>query len=138
MKYTCEITNKDLFDGVLVVQARFTSEDGTKIVQDSFSTRSGQDENWLTDSIARKVKELEELDTFVETIPLGEVVLPTKTEEVITPPSSAKEEYKADLEKFNKMVQVLRQGFISQDNAEFLTLQQKLKDTFKSEYLDLF
>lgn len=137
MKYTAEVTNKDLFDGLLVVQVRYISEDGSKIIQDSYSTRSGQDDNWLQNNINRKLKELEELEVFVEKIPLGQISL----EETVTEspsPNSAKEEYKEDLAKFNKMVQIIRQGIITADNAEFIALQQKLKDNFQSDYIDLF
>lgn len=137
MKYTAEVTNKDLFDGLLVVQVRYISEDGSKIIQDSYSTRSSQDENWLQNNITRKLKELEELEVFVEKIPLGQIS--TEVSEVtVEIPSSAKEQYKEDLAKFNKMVQIIRQGIITADNSEFVELQQKLKDNFQSDYIDLF
>jgi hypothetical protein len=137
MKYTAEVTNKDLFDGLLVVQVRYISEDGSKIIQDSYSTRSSQDDNWLQNNINRKLKELEELEVFVEKIPLGQVSLetPEVVDQVL---NSAKEQYKEDLTKFNKMVQIIRQGIITADNSEFVELQQKLKDNFQSDYIDLF
>lgn len=140
MKYTAEITNKDLFDGLLVVQVRYISEDGSKIVQDSYSTRSAQDENWLQNNINRKIKELEELELFIEQIPLGEITVdtPLVIQGEKTQAELDKEAYKVDLDKFNKLVQILRQGFITVDNEEFITLQQKLKDNFKSDYIDLF
>ena len=77
MKYTAEITNKDISDGLLTVQVRFTSEDGRVIVQDAPHTRSAQDPDWLINAIKRKAKELEGLDSFIETIPMGEI--PTDT-----------------------------------------------------------
>lgn len=136
MKYTCEITNKDLIDGQLVVQVIFKSEDGSRILNDSFITRSEQDEDWLKRAIKRKLKELEGLESFVETIPLGKF---NDVEDVIdNQPLSAKDEYKADLIKFEKLVSILRKGFIKQDNKEFVELQQKLRDNFTIEYIDLF
>ena len=135
MKYTAEITNKDLNEGLLVIQVRYVSEDNTSIVQDSYSTRSVQDANWLQDNIDRKLRELEELDLFVETIELGVIVPGVKPDTV---PNTAKEVYKQDLERFNKLVQILRQGFVESDNAEFVALQTKLKQDFSSDYIDLF
>jgi len=135
MKYVAEITNKDIFDGVLVIQVRFTSEDGTKIVQDSFSTKSGQDPDWITKAIERKMKDLEGVEDLKENIPIGVVDIET----AVTPPiATAKQQYAKDLEDFNKMVTVLRKGFITSDNAAFVALQAKLKDNFQPEYLDLF
>ena len=136
MKYTAEITNKDLNEGRLIVQVRYVSEDSTSIVQESYSTRSGQDPNWLQNNIDRKLRELEELDLFVDTIELG-VIVPGVRPDIVTP-NTAKEVYKQDLERFNKLVQILRQGFVESDNAEFVALQAKLKQDFSSDYIDLF
>jgi len=134
MKYTSEITNKSISDGLLSVQVRFTSEDGSIIVQDAFHTRSPQDSDWLINAINRKAAELEGLDDFIETIPLGEVVV----DPVVTPPLTARDTYKADLALFNKLTNILRQGFIDADNAELLAVQQRLRDNFDSSYIDLF
>lgn len=135
MKYTAEITNKDIFDGLLVVQVRFTSEDGTNIVQDSFSTKSWQDDNWIKSAIKKKIDDLQGVENLKEIIPIGIIDLDA---EVVPLPNAAKEEYAADLATFNKMITVLRKGFIETDNADFVALQTKLKDNFQPEYLDLF
>jgi hypothetical protein len=135
MKYIAEITNKDIFDGVLVIQVRFTSEDGTKIVQDSFSTKSGQDPDWIKNAIKRKMKDLEGVEDLKSSIPVGVVDVETVVE---APTNTAKQRYAKDLEDFNKMVSVLRKGFIEADNAAFVALQTKLKNNFQPEYLDLF
>ena len=134
MKYTSEVTNKDISDGLLSVQVRFTSEDRKVIVQDAFHTRSAQDPDWLINAIKRKADELEGLDAFIETIPIGEI----PTDAPLPAPTTARDAYKADLDLFNKMVGVLRSGFIDADNAEFLAVQQRLRDNFDSSYIDLF
>lgn len=135
MKYTSEITNKDISDGLLTVQVRFTSEDRSVIVQDAFSTRSPQDPDWLINAINRKASELEGLDAFIETIPIGEVagVIPAQPVE-----DTPRQAYEKDLQTFNKLVSILRQGFIEADNADFVAVQQRLKDNFDSSYIDLF
>lgn len=134
MTYSSEITNKDISDGLLTVQVRFTSSDRSVIVQDAFSTRSQQDPDWLINAINRKAAELEGLDSFIETIELGEVVLPT----VVSVPTTARDIYKADLATFNKLTNILRQGFIDADNPDFLAVQLRLRDNFDSSYIDLF
>lgn len=134
MKYTSEITNKDISDGLLTVQVRFTSEDRSVIVQDAFSTRSPQDPDWLINAINRKATELEGLDAFIDTIPIGEVAPDTTT----PTPATARDIYKADLALFNKLTNILRQGFIDADNADFVAVQDRLRVNFDSSYIDLF
>lgn len=134
MKYTSEITNKDISDGLLTVQARFTSEDRKVIVQEAFHTRSAQDPDWLTNAIKRKADELEGLDAFIETIPIGQIDL----EAPHHPPATPRDAYQADLALFNKMNNILRLGFIEADNAELLVVQKRLRDNFDSSYIDLF
>jgi len=134
MKYTSEITNKDISDGLLTVQVRFTSEDRSVIVQDAFSTRSQQDPDWLINAINRKAGELEGLDAFIETIPLGEVEVDTP----VVVPTTARDIYKADLALFNKLTNILRQGFVDADNADFVAVQDRLRVNFDSSYIDLF
>ena len=134
MKYTSEITNKDISDGLLTVQVRFTSEDRSVIVQDAFSTRSPQDPDWLMNAINRKALELEGLDAFIDTIPIGEVTPDTP----VFVPTTARDIYKADLALFNKLTNILRQGFIDADNADFVAVQDRLRVNFDSSYIDLF
>ena len=138
MKYTGEITNKDVIDGVLVIQLRYTSEDRSKIIQDSVTTKVAQDDNWITNIILQKCKELEDLDNFSDNINIGEIEVNSVKPVETNPVDLAKETYKQDLSTFNKMVSVFRQGLISQYDEAFVSLQKKLKDNFKPEYLDLF
>lgn len=137
MKYTVEITNKDIMpDGFLRVQVRFTGvEDPSKIIQDHFDTRDGQDSAWLDLKIATRLKELEGLDTFVETIPIGEYVPiedPVKKVAEVT----ARDQYALDYQRFNRLIDFIRQGIITDTNEEFVQIKQKLKDNLKPEYLD--
>lgn len=136
MKYTAEITNKSIHEGLLTLQLRYVSEDRSVIIQDSISTRSPQDDNWYLDAIKRKCSELEGLDVFLETIPIGivEIDLP-KTKKIV---DIGKEQYKQDLSEFNVLVSILSKEIITQDNEHFLKLHKKLKDNFKIEYIDLF
>jgi len=136
MKYTAEITKKEIGEGKLTIHVVFKSLDGSKTVRESFTIRSKQDDNWFTDAISRKIKELEELDDFTDLFEVGEVVIDPNV--VVVEPDNPKKQYKKDLERFNKLVQILRQGFIEQDHVEFVALQQKLKDDFSIDYIDLF
>lgn len=136
MEFKAEITNKDIIDDRLVVQVRFRSEDGKRIVQDSYTTRGGQDADWLINNINRKLKELEELPAFVEAITLGEVELSKKDlidERVKTP----KEEYLEDYHNFSKLFDLYRKGIIEENNKKLVDLRKKLKDNLDFEYLDI-
>lgn len=133
-KFTAEITNKDVFDGELVLQIRYIGDDGT-IVQDSARTRDTQDENWAKDLIARKIKSLEELPSFIETIPLGEVDL-TK-EEPVVPTKTPKELWLEDYYNYSRLFDLYRKGLIEENNKKLVDLRQSLKDTLNLDYLDI-
>lgn len=133
-KYTAEITNKDLIDGELILQLRYIGDDGT-IIQDSARTRDIQDEGWAKNLIARKIKSLETLPDFKDTITLGEVDL---TEEVpVVKIKTSKEEYLEDYQNFSKLFHLYRQGIIEENNQKLVDLRQKLKDNLNLEYLDI-
>lgn len=133
-KYTAEITNKDVFDGELVLQIRYIGDDGT-IVQDSARTRDTQDENWAKDLIARKIKSLEELPSFIESISLGEVSL--VKEEPVAPIKTTKEEWLENYYNYSKLFDLYRKGLIEENNKKLVDLRQSLKDTLNLEYLDI-
>ena len=133
-KYTAEITNKDLIDGELVIQIRYTGDDGT-IIQDSARTKGAQDEGWAEKIIAKKIADLENLPTFVDSITLGEVTLTEKAPIVVE--ATPKEQFMKDYQKFSKLFMLVRQGLLDSDNKEFTDLQQKLKDSLDLEYIDV-
>lgn len=131
LRYTAKVTNKDIVRDMLTVQVEFRSEDDSHIINDAFSTKGGQDENWLQDNIDRKCKELEQLSIFKDTISLGEVNLVEKAEPTLT----AKEEYRADLATFSTLAILLRNEVITSDNVEYVALKKKLQDNFNIEYI---
>lgn len=133
-KFTAEITNKDLIDGELILQLRYIGDDGT-IIQDSARTRDTQDEGWAKNLIARKIKSLEELPDFINTITLGEVAI-TKEEPGLKVKTS-KEEYLEDYQNFSKLFHLYRQGIIEEDDKKLTDLRKKLKDNLNLEYLDI-
>ena len=133
-RFTAEITNKDLIDGELIIQIRYTGDDGT-IIQDSARTKGAQDEGWAEKIIAKKIADLENLPTFVDSITLGEVTLTEKAPIVVE--ATPKEQFMKDYQKFSKLFMLVRQGLLDSDNKEFTDLQQKLKDSLDLEYIDV-
>lgn len=133
-KYTAEITNKDVIDGELVLQIRYIGDDGT-IIQDSARTRDTQDENWAKTLIARKIKSLEELPSFIDSISLGEVTL--LEEDKVVKTKTPKEEYLEDYNNFSRLFSLYRQGIIEENDKKLIDLRQKLKDNLNLEYLDI-
>ena len=131
-KYTAEITNKDIIDGELVIQIRYTGDDGT-IIQDSARTRDTQDEDWAKNLIKRKIKSLEKLPTFVDTISLGEV---DTTEEPIVKTKTPKEEWLEDYAYYSRLFDLYRKDIIKDTNKKLNDLRQKLKDNFDINYID--
>lgn len=133
-KYTAEITNKDLIDGELIIQIRYTGDDGT-IIQDSARTTNVQDENWATNLIARKIASLEELPTFIDTISLGEVTI--IKEEPVIKIKTPEEEYLEDYNNFSKLFDLYRKGIIEENNEKLVNLRKKLKDNLNFEFLEI-
>lgn len=131
-KYTAEITNKDLINGELVIQIRYTGEDGT-IIHGSARTRDVQDENWASNIIAQKIASLEGLPNFIESITLGEVVIAGEQ----TPSKTPKEEYLEDYNNFSRLFDLYRKGIIEENNKKLTDLRQKLKDNLNLEYFNI-
>jgi len=133
-KFSAEITNKDLIDGELIIQIIYRGDDGS-IIMDSARTKGAQDENWAEKIIAKKIADLENLPTFVDSITLGEVTLTEKAPTAVE--ATPKDQFLKDYQKFSKLFMLVRQGLLDIDNKEFTNLQQSLKDTFNLEYLDI-
>lgn len=138
MKYTAEITNKDIIEGLLTLQLRYTSEDRSIIIQDSISTRSPQNDQWLKNEIKRKITELEGLDEFIQTIEIGDFSLEQTNTKSIKTIDIDKEQYQNDLNEFNTLVGIISKEIITSNHEYFVSLHEKLKTNFKIEYIDLF
>lgn len=134
-KFKGEITNKDIVDGELILQLRYIGDDGT-IIQDSARTTDTQDENWVTNLIARKIASLEELPTFVDTIPLGEVNI-VKDNLLIEKIKLPREQYLENLDQFSRLFMLVRYGIIDEDNNKVIELRHKLRDNLNLDYLDI-
>lgn len=129
MKYTAKITNKDIFDGLLRVQVKFTSEDGNSIIQDSYETSSPSD-NWPSDIILKKVSDLEKVFEFKDSIELGEVLKKTK------PEKTSKELFNEKFERYSKLNTLLTLGIIDSENSEITSLKNELINSYTSNHLN--
>lgn len=134
MKYTAQIVNKTIVNGILTVQVEYRSEDGNDIFSNLYSTNGAQDESWLSDSVNKKLTELENIHTFADSIEIGKTPeIKPKVETELTP----RELFKQKSDEFEKLISVLNKGYITSDNEEFVTLNQWLKDNWLPEYLDM-
>jgi len=136
MKYTARIISKNIFNGLLTIEIEYRSADGQDIFNDQVSTRSVQDENWLVNTVNRKLTELETIQSFADKIEIG-----TPIEAIVMEPNlvelGSKDEYKSKLEEFSKLQASMAKGFITPTNEDFTVSLQWLKDNWSSEYLDL-
>lgn len=144
MKWTGTITNKAIIDGQLVIQIAYRSEDG-RTLNDNATTRGGQDDLWATNIVTRKVKELEELDNFITTIPIGEVKVETVVDNTVvskvnsntTVVNPAKETFRKDYNTYLKMIEAIRKNIMPETHKDFVAMKKKLTDNLKVEYLDI-
>lgn len=144
MKWTGTITNKDIIDGQLIIQIAYRSEDN-RTLNDSATTRGGQDDLWATNIVARKVRELEELDNFITTIPIGEVKVETVVDNTVvskvnsntTVVNPMKETFRKDYNTYLKMIEAIRKNIMTETNKDFVAMKKKLTDNLKVEYLDI-
>lgn len=133
MAYTAEVLSKEIVNGLLKVEVRYT--EGAVTFVDRHETRQPQDLVWLNDLIKARLDALNGLATFAGTIPLGAFV-PTTV--VLPDPTDPREIYKAKLEKFEKLVAAIRKGLIAEDETNFAALKLWLKNNFQQSYWDLF
>ena len=127
------IKSKSVVSGVLTVVVDFFGENGQQFA-DQFQTTQAQPENWLEQQIKAKLGHLNALPALHDSIEVGKEIVHDESAKIL----SEKDQYKADLVAFHKLVAAVQQGFMKADNADFLALKQKLTDNFKTEYADLF
>ena len=132
MAYTAEVLSKEIVNGLLKVEVRYT--EGTTTFVDRHETRQPQGMAWLNDLIKARLDALNGLATFAATIPLGAFVPTTVT---LPDPTDPREIYKAKLAKFEKLVQAIRKGLIAEDETNFANLKLWLKNNFQPSYWDL-
>ena len=132
MAWTAAVTNIDVTNGALRIDVTYS--DGDRLVRDRIETRSGQSETWLTDTVKRRIAELDGVDALVSSIAIGPVTTP------VDPPVSntPRDQYVRKLEQFQAALNAARMGIINEDAAAFANLRTWLRQNFLVEYLDLY
>ena len=146
MKHTARIISKNIFNGLLTVEVEYRSEDSKDIFNDKIVSSSSQDDDWLETSIIKRLLALESLEAFMDKIPINAEfttvaeIVPNSIKETAKVISSndPKEQYKQKLGQFNQWKQVYINGFIDENNKDFIALVKWLTNNFKPEYIDLF
>lgn len=123
-------TTVEMKGGVLHVTVDFVK--GDKLVSETFTTSQGQSEDWLVEQAEKKIQALSALEVLAETIQLGEI------QKKAVVPLTARDEYIADLETMQKMVNAVQKGVMERESAEYVALKNKLKANFLPEYVELF
>ena len=138
MAYTAKIIGKSLEKGLLRVQVEFKSDRETFV--EYFETSQSQPATWITEQVKLKLAVLESMPAVHESIvtPSEDISLSAEEQKdkasILTP----RDEYAADLIRFEKYVSALAKGFTTETDAGFIELKKKLTANFKPEYLDLF
>jgi hypothetical protein len=135
--YTAQIIDKTLVRGMLSVTVEFTDDVTHENIQEVFKTGQVQPAEWIDEQVAIKLKNLNSLEGVKDSIVVGKQFSSASVEEEVSPTTAA-EEYKADLVHFEKMLRVIQRGMLSYDNADFLVLKEKLKTNFHMDYLEYF
>jgi len=136
MAYSAKIIGKVLERGQLKVQVQYKSDSDT--FEEYIVVSRGQPEGWLTECIKARLADLNELPAIHEAIvtPSEEITHDIHAPEpkTLTP----REEYAADLQRFEKFVHAVARGLTTVQHDDFVALKKKLADNFTPEYLDLF
>jgi hypothetical protein len=135
--WTTEIKSKTIVNGLLQVVVSFS--DGKQTFTDRYETRSSQDGNWLNDNIKRRITDLEGVVSFADTITVGAFV-PIKAVEVVVDESklTPREKYAKKLEMFEKLVNAIKKGVISEAYPDFIATKAWLSANWNINYFDLF
>jgi hypothetical protein len=134
MPYTASVASTAFDRGQLVVTIAYS--DGHQTVQETMTTRGPQDTNWIQKEVARRIAELDGLETFSASIKEGPVTVSTVKLAAVA--SSPRDAYAAKLAEFRRWLAALREGIVPTDRASFVALRTWLKDNFIDEYIDLF
>lgn len=131
--YKATIKKSEIKNGLLSVDVKF--DDGTDVFTEKFETNQPQPQDWINQQVAKKIENINSLNTIKDSLPDGEISLPVD----ITPTKSLERmEFEADLKTFSSFVSAVQQGIADRESPEFVALKNKLKTNFKPEYLDLF
>ena len=134
MAYIATPINKTITNGVLVVTVTFSNSETGDSFNFDFSTTQVQSETWLEEQIQNKLSNLNALPTVLDNIEIGTPVQPTQP----ATPNTAYEQYKANLKRFQQMVNAIQQGVMTKDNPAFIALKAQLAADFSIDYIDLF
>lgn len=134
MAYIATPINKTITNGVLVVTVTFSNSDSGDSFNFDFSTTQVQSETWLEEQIQNKLSNLNALPIVLDNIEIGTPVQPTQP----ATPNTAYETYKANLKRFQQMVNAIQQGVMTKDNPAFIALKAQLAADFSIDYIDLF
>ena len=135
MAYIATISNKTITNGVLAVAVTFSNSDNGDTFNFDFTTTQDQPETWIEEQIQNKLRHLNALPIVADNIQIGTTITQTPT---ITPTNTAYEQYKANLKKFQQMVNAIQKGIITKDNPDFIALKAQLAADFNIAYIDLF
>lgn len=132
MAWTAQVVDKRKANGQIHVVVEYS--DGASSFRDTLVSRSGQNAQWVSEQVDRRLAELSGVDALADGISLGNVA------PVVVNPNAKtqKEKYADKLQKFNGYLSAMRQGIVAVDRPEFLTLKQWLTDNFEDNFIDLF
>ena len=134
MAYIATPINKTITNGVLVVTVTFSNSETGDSFNFDFSTTQVQSETWLEEQIQNKLSNLNALPIVLDNVEIGTPIQPTQP----STPNTAYETYKANLKRFQQMVNAIQQGVMTKDNPAFIALKAQLAADFSIDYIDLF
>ena len=130
--WTANIVNKVSEVGSTLITIEYT--DGARVFTEARSTNGGfYSIDQLKEQIAKRIEYLDKQDALDTALATGVVTLPEK--EVPPEVDTEKEQFFADCIVLGRFKQALDLGVIKEDDAEYVKLLDKVRVSYKSEYL---
>jgi len=130
--WTANIVSKDSQVGATLITIEYT--DGARVFTEARSTNGGfYSIDQLKEQIAKRIDYLNAQDTLDASLATGVVTIPEK--EIPPEVDEAKEQFFADCVVLTRFKQILDLGVIKEDDPDYVKLLEKVKLSYKSEYL---
>lgn len=138
MSYIGKILSSSIERDKLKVIIEYTNLDDGSTFKDSIETNQSQDIYWADNAIKEKIKHLNSIKDMANKIEVDRII---DNQDIQKEEIDLKDErsiFKKDLSDFQKMINAISNGIMDRNNKDFIDLKEKLKKTFKTEYIDLF
>lgn len=139
--WQANIINTAYTNGTFAVVVQYTDGNDSDTFQETYYTSDGSDDTFPQAIITNRLTQLSNLDTIDQSITLGTFdptipIIPPQTSQQIAA-QQTQATWQSNYGLYKQMVLAIAQGFKTNEDKDFTTLQQTLQQTWSEDYLSL-